>query len=112
MFRKCHDEFTMQYFEMGDENFNLFADFINKKNALPISLNQDKTLLAKRKQMQELLIDSKMKSKQAIGNVLGIAALIVEVQSNIAAFNQVSNLKKKVNIGTTVEVLNINDLRL
>ena len=70
MFRKCHDDFSLQYYDMGEENFNLFIEFINKKNALPISLNQDKSLLAKRKQMQEMLVNSKKKSKKAIDNTV------------------------------------------
>ena len=80
MFRKSHDDFTMQYYEMGEESFELFIEFIKKKNALPISLNQNKSQLAKNKQMQEMLVDSKTKSKQAIANILEIAALIVETQ--------------------------------
>ena len=107
MFRKSHDDFSMQYYDMGEENFNLFIDYINEKNALPISLNQDKSLLAKRKQMQEMLVNSKKKSKRAIGDILGIASLILEAQSNMVSLNKVANLKKKVTIGNKVVVLDV-----
>ena len=49
MFRREHDEFTEQYFEMGEENFMFFAEFVNKQNALPISLNSSKQLLGQKK---------------------------------------------------------------
>ena len=33
------DDFTEQFFEMGEESFKLFCNYMNEKNALPISLN-------------------------------------------------------------------------
>ena len=39
MFAREMDNFTEQFFEMGEESFRLFCNFMTEKNALPISLN-------------------------------------------------------------------------
>ena len=33
------DAFSEQYYEMGEENFHLFCNYITEMNAFPISLN-------------------------------------------------------------------------
>ena len=65
---------------MGEENFKLFINFINEKDALPISLNSTQILLKQRKLMQNMITSSKEKFKQIMSALIDIAGLIVEAQ--------------------------------
>ena len=49
MFSNKKDPLTFSFFELGDDNFRKFVGYMQEKNALPISLNATKQLLAERK---------------------------------------------------------------
>ena len=92
MFILNQDEFSEQYFDMGEENFQRFAQFVNKQNALPISLSSSDQLLGQEKQMQEWLIEQKQKTRQATACFLSIAGKIVDTQLDAIKLNSDPNV--------------------
>ena len=49
VFRTKMDEFTQTFYYLGQDNFELFVKYFNETDAVPISLNSTKQLLAQRK---------------------------------------------------------------
>ena len=49
MFSSKLDKGTIEYFELGEESFTKFVEYMEQKDALPISLNSNKQILAQRK---------------------------------------------------------------
>ena len=78
------NDFTKQFFDLGDANFHLFVDYINEKDALPISLNSTKQMLAQKKQMQQTISDSKTKSMKATASILKVSGDIIDAHMNAA----------------------------
>ena len=94
MFIKEMDAYSEQFYEMGEENFQLFCSYITRMNALPISLNQDASQLAKIQMEQDRIIQCKLKYNEITKTMIQIADLIVDAEVDAKYLNDGKNYAK------------------
>ena len=78
LFASNLDELTRQFFALGESNFHRFIDYINERDALPISLNVTRQLLELRKQKIIAMHQAKLASQQITSYLSDIAAELVD----------------------------------